>query len=80
LGILNSLHKLVDLFLYWNAPEYANIYASEAVRVEQKMITKNPMISAQTYINKGRAIYQLGEIDSVASYTEKATNLCQSLP
>ena len=80
LGILNSLHKLVDLFLYWNAPEYANIYASEAVHIEQKMITKNPMISAQTYINKGRAMYQLGEIDSVAYYTEKATNLCQSLP
>lgn len=80
LGILNSLYRLVDLFLYWNAPEYANIYASEAVRVEQGMKAKNPMVSAQAYINKGRALRQLGETDSVTYYTEKARALCQSLP
>ena len=80
LGVLNSLHTLVDLFLYWDIPEYANIYASEAIRVEQNMTTKNPMISAQTYINKGRALHQLGEADSVAFYTEQARQHCQSLP
>ena len=80
LGVLNSLHTLVDLFLYWDIPEYANTYASEAIRVEQNMTTKNPMVSAQTYINKGRALHQLGEADSVAFYTEKARQLCQSLP
>lgn len=80
LGVLNSLHTLVDLFLYWDIPEYANTYASEAIRVEQNMTTKNPMVSAQTYINKGRALHQLGEADSVAFYTKKARQLCQSLP
>ena len=80
LGVLNSLHTLVDLFLYWDIPEYANTSASEAIRVEQNMTTKNPMVSAQTYINKGRALHQLGEADSVAFYTEKARQLCQSLP
>ncbi|MBR4886541.1 MAG: hypothetical protein IKU16_04590 [Muribaculaceae bacterium] len=34
LGVLNSLHALIDLFLYWDVPEYANIYASEAIQVE----------------------------------------------
>ena len=80
LGVLNSLHTLIDLFLYWDIPEYANIYASEAIRTEQNMTTKNPMVSTQTYINKGRALHQLGKTDSVSFYTEKARELCQSLP
>ena len=80
LGVLNSLHTLIDIFLYWDIPEYANIYASEAIRVEKNMKTKNPMVSAQAYINKGRALYQLGETDSVSFYTEQAQEFCQSLP
>jgi hypothetical protein len=28
LGVLNSLNSLVDLFLYWNIPEYADLYAT----------------------------------------------------
>lgn len=80
LGVLNSLHSLIDLFLYWDVPEYANIYASEAIELERSMTTKNPMVSAQTYINKGRALLQLGEPDSVALYVAKARELCESLP
>ena len=80
LGVLNSLHALIDLFLYWDVPEYANLYASEAIRVEECMTTKNPMISAQTYINKGRALQQIGEADSVVFYAEKARELCRALP
>lgn len=80
LGVLNSLHSLVDLFLYWDIPEYANIYASEAVHVEKTMKEKNPMVSAQTYINKGRALHELGRADSVLYYAEHARKLCQSLP
>ena len=80
LGVLNSLHMIIDLFLYWNVPEYANSYATEAIRFEKKMTKTNPMVSAQTYINKGRALLQLGENDSVAIYTEKARELCKSLP
>ena len=80
LGVLNSLHMLIDLFLYWDVAEYANLYASEAVRVEKSMTAKNPMVSAQTYINKGRALQQLGEVDSVAFFTEKARELCRALP
>ena len=80
LGVLNSLHALIDLFLYWETPEYANIYASEAVQVERGMEIKNPMISAQTYINKGRALQELGIIDSVSLYTEQARELCKALP
>ena len=80
LGALNSLHTLIDLFLYWGIPEYANQYASEALRVEQGMKQANPMVSAQTYIHKGRALHQLGETDSVSFYTEQARRLCQPLP
>ena len=80
LGVLNSLHSLIDLFLYWETPEYANQYASEAIRVERNIKVKNPMVSAQTYINKGRALYQLGENDSVSFFTEQARILCQTLP
>ena len=80
LGVLNSLHKLVDLFLYWDVPEYANLYASEAILVEKNMEMENPMVSAQTYINKGWALHQLGETDSIPFYTEKARKLCQLLP
>ena len=80
LGVLNSLHSLIDLFLYWDVPEYANLYASEAIVVETNMTTKNPMVSAQTYINKGRALLQLGERDSVVVYIDKARELCRQLP
>ena len=80
LGVLNSLHQLIDLFLYWDVPEYANIYATEAINVERGMKANNPMVSAQTYINKGRALQQLGMVDSVALYTEKARELCRALP
>ncbi|MBR5480532.1 MAG: hypothetical protein IKU85_02370 [Bacteroidaceae bacterium] len=80
LGVLNSLHTLTDIFLYFDIPEYANRYASEAIRVETGMTTKNPMVSAQTYINKGRALHLLGEMDSVPFYAEEARKLCQSLP
>lgn len=47
LGVLNSLNALIDLFLYWNIPEYANLYATDALSVEQNMAMKNPMVSAQ---------------------------------
>ena len=70
LGVLNSLHTMIDLFLYWNVPEYANSYATEAIRFEKKMTKTNPMVSAQIYINKGRALLQLGRVDSVSFYTE----------
>ena len=80
LGALNSLQTLIDLFLYWDIPEYADLYASEALRVERNMTKKNPMVSAQTYINKGRALHQLGEADSASFYVEQARELCQSLP
>ncbi len=80
LGMLNSLHLLTDLFLYWDVPEYANLYASEAVLVEKSIKIKNPMLSAQTFINKGRALLLLGETDSVAHYTKRAREFCQSLP
>lgn len=80
LGVLNSLNALTDIFIFYDIPEYANMYASEAMRVEGNMKTNNPMISAQTYINKGRALYKLGEIDSVTFYTEKARKICESLP
>lgn len=80
LGVLNSLHALTDLFLYWNIPEYANRYATEAVKVEKRMKAQNPMISAQTYINKGRTLQQLGEQDSAIFYTEQARRLCLTLP
>ena len=80
LGVLNSLHTLVDLFLYWDVPEYANLYASEAIQVEKNRVMENPMVSAQTYIDKGRALLQLGVTDSIPYYTEKARKLCQSLP
>lgn len=80
LGVLNSLHRFTDLFLYWNVPEYANLYATEALRVENRMKMKNPMVSAQTYINKGRALQQLGVADSVSLYASKAMELCKTLP
>ena len=80
LGVLNSLHALVDLYLYWHIPEYANLYAGEAVRVAQGMDMANPMVTAQSYINKGQALLRLGELDSAAYYTEQARELCQALP
>lgn len=80
LGVLNSLNTLIDLFLYWNIPEYANLYASEAIAVEKATTMKNPMVSAQAYINKGRALHQLGVTDSIPFYTERARMFCESLP
>lgn len=80
LGVLNSLHALVDLFLYWDVPEYANLYASEAIQMERSMTTENPMVSAQTYIDKGQALLQSGKTDSVSFYVEKAKELCEALP
>jgi DNA-binding CsgD family transcriptional regulator len=44
------------------------------------MKAENPMVSAQTYINKGRALYQMGEADSSFFYVGKARQKCQSLP
>lgn len=80
LGVLNSLNSLVDLFLYWNIPEYADLYATEAVKQETHMRIKNPMVSGQTYINKGRALHQLGKMDSILFYTDQAKMICRSLP
>lgn len=80
LGLLNSLSSLIDIFLYWDIPEYANIYASEALAVENRMLQENPMVSAQVFINKGRALYQLGDIDSVSFYLDRARRLCEKLP
>lgn len=80
LGVLNSLNSLVDLFLYWNIPEYADLYATKAVKQETDMRIKNPMVSGQTYINKGRALHQLGKMDSILFYTDHAKMICRSLP
>lgn len=80
LSELNSLNTITDFLLYWDIPEYANHYASQAVRLEEQMHAENPMITTQSYINKGRALLQLGVLDSVGYYVEKARNLCQTLP
>ena len=80
LGVLNSLNSLVDLFLYWNIPEYADLYATKAVKQETDMRIKNPIVSGQTYINKGRALHQLGKMDSILFYTDQAKMICRSLP
>ncbi len=80
LGVLNSYSSLIDLFLYWDIPEYANQFADEAIGVEKKMTSENPMVSAQVYINKGRVLYQMGQIDSIQTYTGKAYVFCESLP
>lgn len=80
LGVLNSLSSLVDLFLYWNIPEYADMYATEAVLLEKLISNKNPMVSAQAYINKGRALHQLGLTDSIPLYIEHAREICETLP
>lgn len=79
-GVLNSLNSLVDLFLYWDIPEYADIYASEAVAVDRQISMKNPMVSAQVYINKGRVLHQLGHTDSISFYLEHARQLCETMP
>ena len=80
LGTLNGLHSLVDLFLYWGIPEYADIYATEALKVQADVKDNNPMVLAQTYINKSLSLYRLGEIDSMSIYNDKARALCESLP
>ena len=80
LGVLNSLYSMIDLFLYWNVPEYADIYASEAIRIQNGLSMENPMVSAQAYLNKGRTLQLLGKTDSVSFYIEKARELCSSLP
>ena len=80
LGVLNSLNSLVDIFLYFDTPEYADMYATEAIDIEKNMSMKNPMVSAQIYINKGRALHQLGKRDSIPFYTEQARKYCESLP
>lgn len=80
LGLLNSINMLVDFLLYWDIPEYANIYATEAVRVERGMAERNPMVSTQTYINKARALYGISQYDSVMVYTNQARQLCHTLP
>ena len=80
LGVLNSLSSLIDLFLYWNIPEYADMYASEAVQLEKHISDKNPMVSAQIYINKGRALHHLGLTDSIPFYIEHAREICETLP
>ena len=80
LGVLNGLSSLVDLFLFWDIPEYADMYASEAISVEKHMTQKNPMVSAQAYINKGRALHQRGDTDSISFYLNHARRLCETLP
>ena len=80
LGVINSINSLIDLFLYWDIPEYANIYATEAIGIEKRMSTKNPMVSAQAYINKVRALHQVDQTDSISFYIEKAHQLCETLP
>lgn len=80
LGVVNSLSSLVDLFLYWDIPEYADIYATEAVGITKKMTRSNPMVSAQAFINKGRALHKLGHTDSISLYIAQARELCEALP
>ena len=38
------------------------------------------MVSGQTYLNKGRALHQLGKMDSILFYTDQAKMICRSLP
>jgi DNA-binding CsgD family transcriptional regulator len=38
------------------------------------------MVSAQTYVNKGKALLELGQNDSVSYYISKARQFCESLP
>lgn len=79
LGEANAYNALAELYLYWDLPQYANVYASLSVA---KNLHKddNPMEAGIAYITKAKILQQLGCLDSLSFYWGKADSCCKALP
>lgn len=80
IGQATACNMLVDLYLYWHLPQYANIYASKAVELNGAKTGGNPMVYTQSLLLKGQTLDALGKKDSAMVYYKIAENTCGELP
>lgn len=79
LGKTFANNALAELFLYWNLPQYANEYATLAVQ-NVMYRSDDPIFTAKAYTTKAMVMQQMGYIDSISFFLQKANDYCHSLP
>ncbi|MDO4159882.1 MAG: tetratricopeptide repeat protein [Prevotellaceae bacterium] len=80
LGEINAYNAMSDIYLYWNMPDYAFIYATMAIQKYEETKKDNPMVATTSYIRKGQAMEKLGLRDSAFYYFRSAEKICKNLP
>lgn len=80
LGEANACNFLCELYLYWNMPNYAKIYADRALQVLENRAGLNRMIETATLLLKGRALQESSQADSAIYYWRRAESCCEQLP
>ncbi len=80
LGESNACNSLTELYLYWNILDYANIYASQAILKNAERGGENPMVTAQSFLLKGKVMQKMEHPDSAVYYWQKAEDCCRELP
>lgn len=79
-GQATACNMLVDFYLYWHLPHYADIYASKAVELNEAKSDGNPMVYTQSLLLKGQSLDAMGKRDSAIVYYKIAENTCDELP
>ena len=80
LGEVNACNFMCELYLFWNMPNYARVYADRALQVLENRSGENRMIETSALLLRGRTLQECGLADSAIYYWHRAEECCRELP
>lgn len=80
LGMAHGYINLSLLYVDWDMPAYANIFATRAIKILDDGMPRNPDIVAIAYLGKARAMKELARYDSMYYYIDVAATYGRRLP
>lgn len=80
LGMANAKNLLADFLLRWKLYDEADRYASDAVKLVNKMNNPNPMVKTNVYINKVKVLLANGQLQEALDFLNDAKRICKDLP
>ena len=78
LSYISICQSMADLYLYWDLPKYAQLYATYAIQAQEHFSAIGPMIKAQSFFLKGQSF--VNRPDSALHYFRLGENVCKALP
>lgn len=80
LAAINSYNVLGRIFIDLGLMDRAKERMSEAVKMAEKMQSKNPMVVIQTYLHQSKISYENNDFDGAKYWIRKAETLSKKMP